>query len=138
VDLGRLSGVATHHDELVLVARAFDEHVELFADERLVLLLQDRALDGRELAVAALRGASWHLAFEMKAARSLLVRVAEQADAIELGPAHELAELVELFFRLARVAHDERGPEDEAGHPVAECAHDLAKARAAVAAPHPP
>jgi hypothetical protein len=128
--------VAAHHHELVLVARPLDQRTSssrpIIASLFFCEILRCRLMSLRWRAARVRAGPCPRC----ERARRLLVRVAEDADAIELGPLHEVAELLELLVGLAGVAHDERGAEREAGDARAEIAHDLAEARAAVAAPH--
>ena len=59
--------------------------------------------------------------------RALLVRVGEHADAIELGLAHEVEQVVEGRVGLARVADDERGAQRDAGDARADLLDERAR-----------
>src|ERR1019366_10738575 len=106
VDVGGLARVTALHDELVVFARALDEYVHLGADERLVLLARDAALEREELARAVGRDESRHLAVHRVGPARLLVRVPEDDRVLESRPLDERAELVEIGRGLAGVPDD--------------------------------
>src|SRR5262249_12796809 len=90
IDVRRLAGMPTHHDVLVLVARTFHEDLELAANQAGVFLVRDLALKRHQAAVAPLGHLAGDFAGEAEAPGRLLVRVAKDADPIELGPGHEI------------------------------------------------
>ena len=94
--------MTTLEQELALVADALDQHLDLAADHAAHLLAADGALELHELAVARGDGLLGDLLFERARARAFFVGVLEHADAVELGPLHEVAQLFEVFFGLAR------------------------------------
>src|SRR5437879_5236069 len=101
--------MASDEDELALLARSFDEHVDLFADHGLVLFPADASLELHEPSRALPREAARDLVVEGVAVGARLVRVVENAHPIERGPFDEAVELFEVLVRFTRMADDERG-----------------------------
>ena len=61
----------------------------------------------------------------------------KDAETVELGPSHELAELVEFVIRLTRVAHDERCAKHQARDTRSQAFDQLAQPCATVPSAHP-
>ena len=106
VDLGRL-----RREPRLCAVRTdgVDQHRELASDQRGLLLGEDPALEREQALVAIARDRARHLVREVEGRGALFVRVAEAAEPVEARLAHEVAELLEVRFGLARESHDHGG-----------------------------
>src|SRR5689334_20688278 len=111
VDLWRMHRRPAFPQQLRLLRRPLQYYVELFADERLAALLADLLLNLHQLAPSALDLARRDLLIEVERLCALLVRVAEDAEPIELSCLHKFTELLEILGGLTGEAHDERSPQ---------------------------
>src|SRR5215211_555524 len=84
VDVGRLRLHATLPEQVGLFRHALEEHADDTADARAVLLQRDARLRAHQFGAALACDLRVNLAGKVEGRRALLVRVGEDADAVEL------------------------------------------------------
>src|SRR5205085_661407 len=126
VDLRRLPHPASFQQQVGFLRDAFDQHVQDPSYETLLVVPADLPLDAEELLLPLRLEALGQLAGELERLRSFLARELEHTHLLEPHLLDEVAELLELLFRLAREAGDEAGPEGETGNAGADLAHQPA------------
>src|ERR1019366_5721402 len=85
------------------------EQIELLTHESTLSFAADLLLQRHEFLAASLNLSPRNFVGQCESPRPLLVGVTKHSQPVELRLAHELAELFEIVFTLARETHNERG-----------------------------
>ena len=108
-----------------LLARPFDEDLEAFSDHRPVLLTIDPALNRHDLAPPSLDGSFRDLVAHLESRSSLFVGILKAPHVLEPLLANELFEQLEILFRLAGKACDQRGSQRQPWNPAPQLSEQL-------------
>ena len=107
VDVLRLGRQAAFPEQFRFLGRSHDQDREAFADEGLISLSGNLALQRHQPPFAVVDRAAIHFAAEMIAFACLVVGVAEYANAVKLSSLDELAQLFEVFAGFSGESNDE-------------------------------
>src|SRR5690606_18199552 len=112
VDLGRIGAGAAHD---AFVGRFIDQHIDFAADAGLQARRRNLLLVFHEAFPAFLLDLVGHRAVQRVGRRALYRRILETADAVELGFAHPVEQVLEIFFGFTRKTYDERRAQRQVG-----------------------
>src|SRR5438270_1336941 len=116
IDLGRLRAQTAFEQIVAFRTGALDDRFRDASLERAVLLARDRLLEGEQEFLAPLFLFRGDGISQGLGARSRFGRIGEGPDIVELCPAHELAELLELALPFARKSDDEGRSDRDVRH----------------------